>query len=91
METRNRLERECIKVPDGVSCLPDVIAQRINNEDAELRDRVEKLEELIVTTRAQLEKAFAVSCVTLWVFKKIAYYMLMLVIFFFQFKNNNTL
>ncbi|XP_022693110.1 uncharacterized protein LOC111262813 isoform X1 [Varroa jacobsoni] len=58
-KARLALERECIKVPDGVSCLPDVIAQRINNEDAELRDRVEKLEELIVTTRAQLEKAFA--------------------------------
>ncbi|OQR66192.1 hypothetical protein BIW11_14320 [Tropilaelaps mercedesae] len=58
-KARLALERESIDVQDGVSYLPDVIAQRINNEDVELRDRVEKLEDLVATSRAQLEKAFA--------------------------------
>lgn len=59
-KARLALEKDCfLEAQDGVSYLPDVVAQRLNNDNMALIDRVEKLEEVLATTRAQLEKAFS--------------------------------
>ncbi|XP_003743682.1 uncharacterized protein LOC100908788 [Galendromus occidentalis] len=57
-KARIALEQQQLDVVDGYSFLPEVFAQKINSEDMPLRSRVEKLEDVLATTKAQLEKAF---------------------------------